>query len=101
MLGEHLGCHVGHVEGPEQFSLALERASNSGKIAVINVVVSPMDYKPGVATVPAAYRRWFGIERMSGILPSDGFEYMDKEWKDMGVAAFIGFVIDQTSIFGI
>ena len=44
----------------------------------------------------------FGKERMRELLPPDLFEYMDKEWKDMGgVEAFIDFVTEQTPIFGI
>ena len=38
---EATGCHGEHVEKPEEIRPALERAFNSGKPAVINVVVDP------------------------------------------------------------
>lgn len=59
---------------------ALEGAFNSGKTAVINLIVNPIDFNPGVATVPASYSRWFGTQRMRELLPADWFQYMDKEW---------------------
>ena len=38
---EATGCHGEHVEKPEEIRPALERAFNSGKPAVVNVVVDP------------------------------------------------------------
>lgn len=41
LLAKALGCHGEHVEHPDEIRPALERAANSGKPAVVNVVTDP------------------------------------------------------------
>lgn len=45
---EAFGCHGEHVERPEQIRPALRRAFASGKTSVLNVVVNPKVYQPGL-----------------------------------------------------
>ena len=53
---EGIDYHAEHVEKPEDIRPALERSFNSGKTAIVNVVVSPNVYH-GMTRVPVAYDR--------------------------------------------
>ena len=47
---EEVGCHGEHVEDPEDIRPALERAFNSGKTAVVNLVADPYVVHPMMAS---------------------------------------------------
>jgi acetolactate synthase-1/2/3 large subunit len=68
---EVLGCHTEHVEDPVEIRPALERAFNSGKTSVINVipdskVMQPFSVKMGQGL---AVSPWAGINNMSKEAP--------------------------------
>ena len=69
----------------EEIRPALERAFDSGKTAVVNLMVDPVQAcNPGVHSMPAQYARWFGLERAREVMPPDWFDLMDEEWKEAG-----------------
>ncbi|MDP6510083.1 MAG: thiamine pyrophosphate-binding protein [Dehalococcoidia bacterium] len=45
---EVFGCHAEHVEHPEDIRPALQRSFASGKTSVVNVMVNPKVYQPGM-----------------------------------------------------
>jgi acetolactate synthase-1/2/3 large subunit len=72
------GCledvHSELVTRPEQLVPALEKSFNSGKTAVINVLIAKGQLHPWVEYLPASYYRAFGIERAREVLPKSNWE---------------------------
>jgi hypothetical protein len=70
MFGVLEGVHSEICTTAEEVRPALERAFNSGKTAVVNVMAeSAGKVHPWVFGIPVMYMRWFGIERMRELLP--------------------------------
>ena len=70
---EMFGCledvHSELVTRPEQLVRALNRSFNSGKTAVINVLIAPMQTHPWVIVLPGSYYRAYGMERAREVMP--------------------------------
>jgi hypothetical protein len=70
MFGVLEGVHSEICTTAEEVRPALERAFNSGKTAVVNVIAeSAGKVHPWVFGIPVQYMRWFGVERMRELLP--------------------------------
>jgi acetolactate synthase-1/2/3 large subunit len=99
---EPIGCHGEFVNRPEQMKPALERAFNSGKPAVVNVMVDPMFMHPWVPqNVLAGYLKWYGVERCKELNV-----YQDKFWTEIlagvegGPDALRDVLVAVSPIFG-
>jgi hypothetical protein len=76
---DRLGVHGEYVTQADQFRPALDRALNSGKPSIVNVIVDRYFYHPWASGILlGAYLTWFGPERCKEL----GF-YTDDFWPDI------------------
>jgi acetolactate synthase-1/2/3 large subunit len=63
---EAVGCHSEHVEDPEEIRPALERAFNSGKTSVVNVIVDREAMHPMLGSpLLGQFLLWYPYEKMT------------------------------------
>jgi len=99
MFGVLEGVHSEICTTADEVRPALERAFNSGKTAVVNVLAeSAGKVHPWVFGIPVQYMRWFGIERMRELLPK---EFQDRIESMGGPQAAMDTLISSVKYIGL